>query len=418
MTPAPTDDPTSRACIACRRPAVARLADFGPQPVGHHFLDRPDEEAGSHPIVLGVCDACGLAQLIDPIPPKKLTPHVDWIRYNEPESHLDRMVETLARFPGLSSKSRIAGISYKEDSSLRRFNDRGFTRTFRLEPSDDLGIDNPCAGVECLQQSLNPSIVPLLRQRHGTPDLILVRHVLEHTHDTSAFLETFRQWVAPGGHVVFEIPDCARGFDLLDYTTLWEDHSLYFVEHTFQSTLRLLGFPVVEFHRYPARYEHCLVAVTKPGDTDRDADTDTDADAGPSPAPEETARVRRFANSFPERRQAVCDQLKTWKAQGPVALFGAGHQASTYLNLLGLDDLVDFVIDDHPKKTGRFMPGCRLPIIASDEALTRGAKVWLSSVGVESERRILDRNRAFLDQGGTFVSIYPTEPGELFTPIS
>ncbi len=408
MTPSPADG--LQPCIACRQPSVERLADFGPQPVGHHFLDQPDEEAGSHPIILGQCEACGLAQLIDPIPPKKLIPQVDWIRYNEPESHLDSLVETLARLPGVSSRSRIAGITYKEDSCLRRFNDRGFTRTFRLEPSDDLGIDNPCAGVECVQQRISPSIVPLLLRRHGTPDLILVRHVLEHTHDLPAFLEAFRQWVAPGGHVVFELPDCARGFDLLDYTTFWEDHSLYFVEDTFRSTLRHNGFSVVGFHRYPARYEHCLVAVTQPGEPA--------GNHAPAPLIDEKARVRRFATGFPERRQAIVDQLKAWKSAGPVALFGAGHQASTFLNLLGVGDLVDFVIDDHPKKTGRFMPGCGVPIVASDEALARGAKVWLSSVGAESERRIMDRNRAFLDQGGTFISIYPTQPGQLFTPLS
>jgi len=426
--------PTARStCIVCRQPAVRQLADFGPQPVGHHFLENPDASAGTHPIVLGQCDACGLAQLIQPIPPEKLVPRVDWIRYNEPEAHLDRLVDSLTRLPELTPASRLLGITYKEDTSLRRFEERGFQQTSRLDQVEDLGIANPCAGVEYVQQRLTPQIVPHLRQRHGTPDLILVRHVIEHTHDTPAFLETFRQWVAPKGYVVFELPDCARGFDLLDYTTFWEDHSLYFVESTFRSTLQLHGLDVVGFHRYPGPYEQCLVAITQPAAPTPGLPMDpASVAAGVRPALQpgvspggtaptdvstELTRVRTFAEGFPARRDAIRRQLKAWNSEGPIGLFGAGHQASTFLNLVQVADLIDFVIDDHPKKSGRFMPGCGLPILSSEDALKRGAKVWLSTVGAESERKVVERNRAFVEQDGIFASIYPIRPGELFTPL-
>jgi hypothetical protein len=473
MTPLDTDRST---CIACRQTAVRQLADFGPQPVGHHFLESPEAQAGFHPMVLGQCDSCGLAQLIQPIPPEKLVPRVDWIRYNEPEAHLDQLVDSLAGLPGLSPTSRLLGITYKEDTSLRRFQERGFHNTSRLDMVEDLGITNLCAGVEYVQQRLTPELVPHLRQRHGTPDLILVRHVIEHTHDTAAFLETFRQWVAPNGYVVFELPDCARGFDRLDYTTFWEDHSLYFVEGTFRSTLEHHGLCVVDFQRYPGRYEHCLIAITQPAETPlplppgegrgegRSLSSShpgtVSVAAGVPPAVEpgvspggisagsmsvdrsereatlpsvpacvptgglaptalsaELARVQAFATGFPERRDAIRSQLKDWRSAGPIGLFGAGHQASTFLNLLQVADLIDFVIDDHPQKAGRFMPGCGLPILSSTDALKRGAKVWLSTVGAESERKIVERNRAFVDGGGIFASIYPTQPGQLFTPL-
>ena len=397
-------------CLACQEPAVSRLADFGPQPVGHHFLESPDAHADTHPIVLGQCESCGLAQLIHPILPAKLVPRVDWIRYNEPEAHLDALVETLTQLPGLDRQARILGLTYKEDSSLRRFQERGFTQTSRLDMVSDLQIPNPCAGVEWVQHQLKPGLLPHLRARHGSPQLILVRHIIEHTHDTPGFLATFREWVDPKGYVVFELPDCARGFDLLDYTTFWEDHSLYFVESTFKATLERHGLEVAAFLRYPGPYEHCLVAVTRPRPTLRPPSLDF--------VPAERVRVRRFAENFTARREAIRAQLAAWRAQGPIALFGAGHQASTFLSLVGVPDLIDFVIDDHPRKAGRFMPGCALPIVTSEFARQSNANVWLSTVGAESERRILEKNQDFVRKGGRFVSIYPTQPGSLFTPIA
>lgn len=405
--PQPPHHPTH--CIACRQPAVRQLADFGPQPVSHHFLSHPADSPGRHPLVLGHCLSCGLAQLINPIPPARLVPHFDWIRYNEPEAHLDSLVDSLTRLPGIHPGSRILGVTYKEDSTLRRLQERGFTQTSRCDPAADLLIPNPCAGVEFVQHNLTPDLVPHLRQRHNTPDLVIVRHVIEHTHNTPAFLQTFRSLVAPNGYVVFELPDCARGFDLLDYTTFWEDHSLYFVESTFRSTLERHGLGVTAFLRFPGAYEQCLVAITQPRTPQPDL---------PTPALDaELLRTRRFADSFPSRRDAVRRQLTEWRRLGPIALFGAGHQAVTFLALFNLADLVDAVIDDHPAKAGRFMPGSALPIIPSSDPRALAARVWLLTTGAESERRILERHRPTLANGTLAASIYPTVPDSIFTPL-
>ena len=47
----------------------------------------------------------------------------------------------------------------------------------------------------------------------------------------------------------------------LDYTTLWEDHTLYFVEGTLRQALHEGGFSVVDFQCYRAPYENALVAI-------------------------------------------------------------------------------------------------------------------------------------------------------------
>jgi len=74
--------------------------------------------------------------------------------------------------------------------------------------------------------------------------------ILEHTGQASVFLETLRELIGPSGYVVLDVPDCGRAFDLFDYTTLWEDHTLYFVERTFLAALRNGGFQVERFDCY------------------------------------------------------------------------------------------------------------------------------------------------------------------------
>ena len=51
---------------------------------------------------------------------KKINPKYDWISYNEPEEHLDRLAKTITKLPGINKYSKVCGLSYKEDTLLER----------------------------------------------------------------------------------------------------------------------------------------------------------------------------------------------------------------------------------------------------------------------------------------------------------
>jgi hypothetical protein len=80
--------------------------------------------------------------------------------------------------------------------------------------------------------------------------------------------------------------------------------------------------------------------------------------------------------------------------------------------------LIDFVVDDHPRKRGLRLPGSRLPIVGSEVLAGNEVKLCLSSLGPESEAKVVQKFRHFVEQGGTFASIYPTRPGSLLNFIA
>jgi hypothetical protein len=45
------------------------------------------------------------------MPANVLVPIYEWITYNEPEGHLDALVDRLTRLPGIDEESFIGGIS-------------------------------------------------------------------------------------------------------------------------------------------------------------------------------------------------------------------------------------------------------------------------------------------------------------------
>jgi hypothetical protein len=389
-----------KTCRICGERVLGGWLDFGPQPIRNRLLDAPGEEDSAYSLAVGHCSSCGTVQLADPPPAAALRPRFGPVVYNEPERHLDEVADTLARLAGISPRSAFAGLTYKDDSTLARLNRLGFPATWRPDPGADLGIESPFAGIESVQETLTPAAAERLTERYGRPDVLLVRHVLEHTHNTPAALDWARGLVRPGGFVVFEVPDAARALDRLDYTTVWEEHVLYFTPGTLRGCLDRAGFEVVSLTSHPYTLEDSLVIVARPGD----------APCRTPAGPADLALAGRFQRMFPRVRERIRNRLE---GAGRVAVLGAGHHAGAFINLYGLADRVEFVVDDSPAKQGRYMPGSRLPILPSSALIEREVDVCLMTVRPEIEEAVVARNTAFTERGGVLASVFPGSPYSL-----
>jgi hypothetical protein len=381
------------SCVCCGIPSVEVLLDFGPQPPSNRFVrpDAPDEEA--HPLVVGQCPECGLIQLIDPMPFSMVKSHFDWVAYNEPEGHLDELVARLRGLPGLSPDSRITGLTYKDDSTLARFNRAGYVNTFRYDLAADLGLGDPCAGLESVQAALSESLASGLAARHG--------------------LGAVAKLVKPGGYLVFELPDCTKFVRACDYSFIWEEHIAYFSSHTLSKLVHNAGLMIHETKLYPYPLEDSLVGVVR------------NQPPGTQPAVREGLEAalgegRNFAERFSGLRERLQTAFRSWRERGKrTAIFGAGHLAAKFVNLFSLSEWLECIVDDNPRKQLLLMPGSRLPIVGS-AALGSGAiDLCLLSLNPESEQKVLAKNRAFVERGGQFLSIFALSPRTVYkVPIS
>jgi SAM-dependent methyltransferase len=393
-------------CLGCRAQDVRPLLDFGEQPPSNRF-ERAGEAGGdAHRLLLGQCGACGLLQLMAPMPPAMAKTRYAWLTYNEPESHLDGLVETLRALPGIGPASRIVGVTYKDDSTLARFNRLGHAETYRYDPAGDLGLADPCTGLESIQAAFDAATTARLAATHGQADLLLVRHILEHAHDPHAFLASLRRLVKPGGYLLFEMPDSGKFVRACDYPFVWEEHITYFCAPTLAAFFEAAR---VELHRtivHPYPLEDSLLAIVR--NTARPAVKSARAEL-----PALLAEGREFGRRFPETRVRLQALLEGWRKQGRrVALFGAGHLAAKFANFYGLGGLLDCVIDDNPNKQALLMPGSRLPVKGSAELERMG--LCLLTLNPESEQKVRARYADYLARGGRFLSVFALSPASVY----
>ena len=384
------------------------IRDFGPQPVSSRFPMNHLEGEFLMNLTLGICPRSGLVQLDQTFPPEELKPRVPWITAFEPEGHLDELADKLACLPGLSPQDWIAGYSSKDDSLLQRLANRGFHRQWRLDPLADLGISDPCAFVETFQIPFTSGAVADVTARLGKPKLFLVRHVLEHAYDLLGFMRATHCLIDDDGYVVFEVPDCSRAFENLDYSTVWEEHSTYFTKTTLHQALTRADFDVFHFECHAHPFEDCMVAVCRL------------ASKPPRPIEssslkEEIERARRFGIEFELINTAIHNRLRECRANGlRLALFGAGHLAVAFTCLHQVSEYFEFVVDDNPNKSGRYLAGTDLEICPSTALIERHVDICLLALNPEHEQKILHNNPAFLASGGKFGSVFPSSPSYFF----
>ncbi len=389
------------ACNLCREPAVETLIDFGSHPIAHRFLDAPDEAEYSHPLTLGCCRACGLVQLVDPIPPEELYTRYRWLSAWKPNPHVPEVVATLERLPGLSPEARVLEVGSNDGSFLAELRGRGFERLLGLEPAEDACAAAAQHGFPTVRSYFTPEAASRIVESFGHADVLVTRHVLEHVADLPVFAEALRIALAPGAHVLVEVPDFDFSRDAPDYSALWEEHVNHFTRATIATFLATAGVEAERFESY--RFSgQALVAWGR-------ANGSAAAPAGR--ASELDGAARRYRDRWPAFRAALRGYLERERAAGRrIGVYGAGCRAATLINLCELAPLVEVVADDQPEKQGRFMPGSRLPVVPGDTLGQSGLDLCLLAVNAENEETVIARHAPFLERGGEFVSLHPPSP--------
>ena len=98
---------------------------------------------------------------------------------------------------------------------------------------------------------------------------------------------------------------------------------------------------------------------------------------------------------------------RAYRKYGRIAMFGAGHFTVAFISILGIEHLIDYIIDENPNKKGRKLPAGNIPIVSSDILHKKSIKLCLLGSNPQSHHKIIDKNKDFIDAGGIFSSIFP-----------
>jgi 2-polyprenyl-3-methyl-5-hydroxy-6-metoxy-1,4-benzoquinol methylase len=392
-------------CNLCGSQALTELIDFGSHPVSKHYLAHPSDERPVWPVKLFFCESCGLTQLVDSCPPEILYANYVTLSAWKFQPHVSHQIDMIKALPGMSTAASIIEIGCNDGEFLHQLTVNGFANTLGIEPAQDAFDLAVAKGINTVQEFLTPALAESIVAKSGQFDLFLSRQNLEHISDLRGVAKSIETLVKPGGYVLIEVPNYSCNLRCMDYS-LWEEHVNYFTIDTLRHFLACAGVEIIHDEIFVFSGEGIFVLGRKTGKVPMLLDY----------LPELRLQNMAYAAYWPTFKHDVNDYLAGLKREGKkIAVYGAGARVFCLLNFADMTGNIDLVVDDQMEKQNTYMPGGRLPVVASDALYTDAIDVCLLAVNTENEEKVLKRHAKWIAEGGKFWSVLP--PSDRLLPV-
>lgn len=194
-------------------------------------------------------------------------------------------------------------------------------------------------------------------------DLIISRHVLEHIYEPLSFLKRIRKTIGDNKRtvVIFEVPNLAY---ILEETAIWDliyEHFSYFGPQSLSSLFHNSSFNILNLSQTFDNQFLVIEAIPR-------------KENSRPPNSVHAFSVSVLAKQIDDFSLASQKKISRWKksitnmaSQGKrIVLWGAGSKGISFLNMLSLNDEIEYIVDINPRKRGMFVTGTGQKIISPE----------------------------------------------------
>ncbi len=393
------------SCNLCSGTDLSALIEFGNYPIMKHYTKYRDEVQPVFPMNLYVCKSCGLTQLVDSCPPNLLYDNYVTLSSWKSQPQIPKEIEILKSLEGFTTDSKIFEIGCNDGIFFDHFAANGFTNFMGIEPTTDGFNIAKEKGYNVIHDYLNIETAKKIKDEHGTFDLLMARHVLEHISDLPDMIKSIDLLLADNGYILIEVPNFKRCLESYNYA-LWEEHVNYFTMETMKWYLAQIGIKAVQEDIIVFSGEALFVIGRKTKDVKPDTKYLESL----------LSLNQQYADRWSSFKDNFLQYLKTEKEKGKkIAVYGAGSSTFCLLNFLEVGGYVDLILDDQKEKQNLFTPGCKIPIVSGVELYSSNIDICFLAVNVENEHKVIGKHQKWVDGGGQFWSLIP--PSDLLPPF-
>lgn len=397
-------------CRVCGSSALREVIDLGPQYLQGSFRKdgMPEPPERRIPCVLVRCcpeedeNACGLLQMRHSVPPEILY-STYWYRSGTNatmRNHLAGIVWEAIQMCRLE-QGRALDIGCNDCTLLKQY-----PKSWEVVGVDPANMEHE--GVRVVK-TVFPS-----REFYENPfDVITSIAMFYDVENPSEFVSAVREKLNSNGIWIVEMSYMPLMLEHNSYDTICHEHVEYYSLSVIERLCRRAGLKIVRAELNDANGGSLRCYVAHAGCIKYD---------NPEwQAAVQAIRLREFDlqldtdkpyRSFQERIEKHAYELKALllrlKRKGKrVHLYGASTKGNTILQWCGIDSrLVDYAADRNPDKDGAFTLGTDIPIISEARSRAMNPDFYLV-LPWHFREEFIERERAFLEGGGTFIFPLP-----------
>lgn len=400
-------------CRHCHKPLDQVFLDLGSAPPSNAYLSAEDLHKPElhYPLRLFVCSNCRLVQTEDYAPEAEFF-NAEYAYFSSTSrswlDHAKAYADLVTRRFSLDRESFVIEVASNDGYLLKNFVAADIA-CLGIEPTASTAAAAEAIGVPTLREFFGSGLAKRLADEGRKADLIAGNNVFAHVPDINDFTLGLATALKADGVVTLEFPHLMRLVEFSQFDTVYHEHFSYLsllaaVRIFKQAGLRIFDVEELPTHGGSLRIYGChqdaghkaasVVASLLAEETRRGMETDS------------------FYQGFQAKADAVKNGLLEFLLEArregrSVAGYGAAAKGNTLLNYAGVrPDLLPFIVDAAPSKTGRYMPGSRIPILAPS-ALDENPPDYLLILPWNIADEVRAQNAGLAARGTRFVTAVP-----------
>lgn len=402
-------------CRHCHTELTLPLVDLGSAPPSNAYLTMQTLHAPEKyfPLRVLVCTECWLAQTEDYAGADELF-SADYAYFSSFSTtwlkHAEKYIGDMAQRFALNEYSHIVEVAANDGYLLQYAKARSIP-CLGIEPTTSTADAARAKGIEIVEEFFGVKLARQLVAQGKQADLTAANNVLAHVPDINDFVGGFAVLLKPTGVATFEFPHLLRLVSENQFDTIYHEHYSYLSLTAVKQIFECNGLSVFDVEELPTHGGSLRVYAQRKDTGAREISPniskllDREAAAGMTSA--------AFYEGFQDKANKVKNDLlffmiEAQRAGKTVAGYGAAAKGNTLLNYAGVrPDLLSYVVDRNPAKQDKFLPGCRIPIVA-EPRLKQTQPDYVLILPWNLRAEVMEQLAYIREWGGQFVTAVPS----------
>jgi len=398
-------------CRLCDGDNVELVVKLEPIPLSEQYAESSQlaQQAEVYPVDLYMCRDCGHVQQLDVIDSKSL-----WEGYTYYSGqakgmaeHFEQVSEKIRNTYQLPKGSLVIDVGSNDGSLLRPFKNAGH-RVLGIDPAKEIARQASESGIETIPELMSHELAQEIRNKYGLAHVVCVFNAFAHADNLNEMAEGIRIMLAPDGLFFFEVQYLLDIIDGVLIGTIFHEHMSH---HSVKPMIQFLGrhgMELIDVERVPIQHGSLIGTVqTKGGKRQVEDSVQQLLDLESERRLDKLETLQQFAAKLNELRECTTKLVHEWKqSQVSIAGYGAARSGPTLISQLGLTGVIDYIVDDHPQKVGKYSSGDGIQILPTAE-LCKQMPTYTVILAWVHAAKIIENNKEYLDKGGHFVVLCP-----------
>ncbi|OFZ82144.1 MAG: SAM-dependent methyltransferase [Bdellovibrionales bacterium RIFOXYD1_FULL_53_11] len=399
-------------CLICGQ-AIEHFISFGKMPIANGFVTPAEfKDEYFFELKTGVCPKCLMVQLTELVDSEKLF-HDNYAYFSSISTRMARHFEDFARHVmndfgfSLGKDGFVVELGSNDGIMLRHFASAGI-RHLGVEPSGNVAAAATKQGVNTVCKFFGRDFAGEILSGHGRADAILAANVMCHIPDLHSVFDGVKSLLKPRGILAFEDPYLCDIIEKTSYDQIYDEHVYYFSAHSVSRLAAMHGLELIDVEPQTTHGGSMRYVIAHQGARSVSHNVEGRLAYERALKIESSETYAGLSRKIFRSRDQLVDLLEKAKAGGKrVAGYGATSKSTTVFNFCGIGpDLIEFITDTTPTKIGKTTPGMHIPVVPYEHFKNNRPDYALLLAWNHGEE-IMAKERAFVEQGGRFMTFVP-----------